>query len=242
MILDRGPTPLYYQLKNVLEAKIRSQEFKEKERLPSEAQLCQEFNVSRITVRQALSELMKSGLIYRDRGKGTFITEGAGLKKPTLKGSIEDLVAAAEGTRIEILSYKEVPVPRDLVRTLRMGKSERVYRLEILRFVANGPQGYSIIYFPPSLGRTISLGEIKEATEIISFVEDKLGTQAHGARQTIDVGVADRFLATHLSVRPQTPLLIIRREYYTRKGAFMFSAETYFRPDRFTYEIELTRA
>ena len=92
MILDRGPTPLYYQLKSVLKAKIRSQELKEKERLPSEAQLCQEFNVSRITVRQALAELMKAGLIYRDRGKGTFITEGAGLKKPTLKGSIEDLV------------------------------------------------------------------------------------------------------------------------------------------------------
>ncbi|HUJ69707.1 MAG TPA: GntR family transcriptional regulator [Syntrophorhabdales bacterium] len=242
MILDRGPTPLYYQLKSVLEAKIRSQELKEKERLPSEAQLCQEFNVSRITVRQALAELMKAGLIYRDRGKGTFITEGAGLKKPTLKGSIEDLVAAAEGTRIEILSYKEVPVPRDLVQTLKIARSGRAYRLEILRFVANGPQGYSIIHFPPSLGRMISLDEIKEATEIISFVEDKLGTLAHGAHQTIDVGVADRLLAKYLSVRPGTPLLIIRREYFTRKGAIMFSAETYFRPDRFKYEIELARA
>ena len=242
MILDRGPTPLYYQLKSVLEAKIRSHEFKEKERLPSEAQLCEEFSVSRITVRQALSELMKSGLIYRDRGKGTFIAEGAGLKKPTLKGSIEDLVAAAEGTRIEILSYKEVPVPEDIFRTLRADKPERAYRLEILRFVANGPQGYSLIHFPPSLGRMISLDEIKEATEIISFVEDKLGTLAHGAHQTIDVGVADRLLAKYLSVQPGAPLLIIRREYFTRKGAFMFSAETHFRPDRFKYEIELARA
>ena len=130
MILDRGPTPLYYQLKSILEAKIRSHEFKEKDRLPSEAQLCEEFSVSRITVRQALLELIKSGLIYRDRGKGTFIAEGAGLKKPTLKGSIEDLVAAAEGTRIEILSYKEVPVPENLFRTLKAGKPERAYRLE----------------------------------------------------------------------------------------------------------------
>ena len=226
----------------MLEARIRSQEFKEKERLPSEAQLCQEFNVSRITVRQALSELLKSGLIYRDRGKGTFITEGAGLKRPMLKGSIEDLVAAAEGTRIKVLSYKEVRVRQDFFRTLKMGKSERVHRLEILRFVANGPQGYSFVYFPPDLGRMISLDEIKETTEIISFVEDKLGVAAQGAHQTIDVGVADKLLAKHLSVKPETPLLIIHREYFTRKGAFMFLAETHFRPDRFKYEIELTRA
>ena len=49
-------------------------------------------------------------------------------------------------------------------------------------------------------------------------------------------------MARHLSVRPQTPLLIIQREYYTREGALMFVARNYFRTDRFKYEIELTRA
>ena len=111
MVLDQGPTPLYHQLKNILKSRILSNELKGNQRLPTEAELCVEYNVSRITVRQALSELMKDGLIYRDRGRGTFVTERAELKRPELKGSIENLIAAAKGTRTRVLSYKEVLSP-----------------------------------------------------------------------------------------------------------------------------------
>ena len=57
MILNDGPTPLYYQLKSVIEDRIRSRELR-RERLPSEAELCREFNVSRITVRRALRSFL----------------------------------------------------------------------------------------------------------------------------------------------------------------------------------------
>jgi GntR family transcriptional regulator len=242
MELDKGPTPLYYQLKSILESKIRSQELKARERLPSEAALCEQFRVSRITVRQALSELLKDGLIYRERGKGTYIAEGAGWKKPVLKGSIESLMAAGVGTKIKVLSYVQVPVPKEFSKTFAGGKAEKVYRLEFVRLVSSGPQAYSLIYFPERLGSMISLDEIKENTEIISFVEDKLGTKAQGAHQTIDVGVADESLAKNLSVKRQTPLLIICREYFTGTGALLFFAKSYYRTDRFKYEIELARA
>jgi GntR family transcriptional regulator len=242
MILDRGPTPLYYQLKTVLESKILSQELKESERLPSEAELCEQYNVSRVTVRQALSELMKAGLIYRDRGKGTFVTEGAGLKRPVLKGSIEDLIDAAEGTRIKIISYKEVAPPPTIGTIPKLGKHAKVFQMEMVRYISKGPMGYSLLYFPPDLGRLISFTELSPTTETITFVEGKLKTKAHRANQTIDVGAADGVLAKHLAVKPKTPLLIIQRDYYTREGSLMFVARTYFRPDRFKYEIELTRA
>ncbi len=241
MLLDQGPTPLYHQLKSILEAKIRSQEFKEKERFPSEAELGKQFNVSRITVRQALSELQKAGLVYRERGKGTFVTEGAGLKRPVLKGSIEDLIAAARGTKLKVLSYKEVSTPQELLDNPRIGRSGRVFRLEMIRFIAQGPQGYSIVYFPLALGKTISRGEFTQDTEVIVLVEGKLATKAHHADQTIGVEIADELLSEHLAVEPRTPLLTIRRDYYTTKGSLMFIGTTHFRPDRFKYEIELSR-
>jgi GntR family transcriptional regulator len=241
MMLNRGPTPLYSQLKSILEEKIHRQEWKENDRLPSEGELCKQFKVSRITVRQALSELLKAGLIYRDRGRGTFITEGAGLKRPVLKGSIEDLIAAAKGTWMRVLSYQETALPPALAGTSKFDPSERVFQLEMVREIPKGPQGYSLIYFPYDLGKAISVEEFQKDTEIISFVEDKLGARAHRANQAIDVGVAGRAVARHLSVEPKTPLLFIRRDYYTRKGSLMFVAITYFRPDRFKYEIELTR-
>jgi GntR family transcriptional regulator len=241
MILDNGPTPLYYQLRSLLETKIRSRELQEGERLPSEAELCQQFNVSRITVRQALSALFNDGLIYRERGKGTFVAEGARWRRPVLKGSIEDLLVAGVGTRIIVLSYEEIHIPQGLSKVLKTGKPERVHRLEFVRLLSEGPQVYSLVYFPPSLGKIISPDEIEETTEIISFVEDRLGIKAHGAHQTIDVGAADQVIAKNLSVKPRTPLLIIYREYFTGEGSLLFAAKSYYRPDRFTYEVELTR-
>lgn len=241
MFLNQGPAPLYHQLKVILEAKIRSQEYKEKERFPSEEELCKQFNISRITVRQALSELQKCGLIYRERGKGTFVTEGADLKRPVLKGSIEDLIAAAKGTKIKILSYREVETPQEISDNRQMARSGKVFRLEMIRLIARGPQGYSVVFFPHALGKAISRNELKEDTEIITLVEQKLATRAHRADQTIGVETADKLVAKYLAVKLKTPLLTIRRNYYTTKGSLMFVGITHFRPDRFKYEIDLTR-
>jgi GntR family transcriptional regulator len=242
MVLDQGPTPLYHQLMNILRSRILSNELKGSQRLPTEAELCMEYSVSRITVRQALSELMKDGLIYRDRGRGTFVTEGAELKRPELKGSIENLIAAAKGTRIRVLCYQEVLPPPAIAKIFQLRKPEKVFQLQLVRFTSKGPFGYSFIYFPYSLGKTVSPDELNGTTEIITFVEEKLKTKAHRAKQAIDVGVADKVLAENLSVKLKTPLLIIERDYYTRKGSVMFVAITYFRPDLYKYEIELTRA
>jgi GntR family transcriptional regulator len=184
---------------------------------------------------------MKEGLIYRERGKGTFVWKGPGWKRPSLRGSIENLIASGVGTQIKVLSYKEVPIPKDLSDKLKMVKSGRVHRLELVRMISEGPQGYSLIYFPPDLGRMISRDDITETTEIISLAENRLGIEVHGAHQTISVGLASGLLAKCLSIKPRTPLLIIFREYFTRKGLLMILSKSFYRPDHFEYEIELTR-
>jgi len=241
VVLDQGPTPLYFQLKNDLKSKILSNERKGNERLPSEAELCVEYGVSRATVRQALSELMKEGLIYRDRGRGTFVTGGAGLKRLSLKGTVENLITAGEGTRIKILNYKEISPPPHVAQVLGLGLNQKVFRLDIVRFVPKGPFGYSFLYFPMGLGNTISPNELSDTTEIITFVEGKMKTKVNHAHQAIDVGLADKMVAENLSIKPKTPLLIIERDYYSRDGSPMFLSITHFRPDFYKYRIELTR-
>jgi GntR family transcriptional regulator len=200
-----------------------------------------EYSVSRATVRQALSGLMKEGFIYRDRGRGTFVTDGAGLKNLSLEGTIENLIASGRGTRIKVLEYKEVIPPSRVAEIFQLEKGENVFQLELVRLIPKGPFGYSFIYLPFSLGKMISRNELKETTEIITFVEHKLKTRVHRANQTIDVGLVDKTVAKNLSIEPKSPVLIIERNYYDRTGSPMFAAITYFRPDHYTYRIELTR-
>jgi GntR family transcriptional regulator len=240
-MLNPGPTPLYYQIKSILKSRILSNEFKENQRFPSETELCALYNVSRATVRQALSEMVREGLIYRDKGRGSFVTDGVGLRRLSLKGTIENLIAAGEGSRIKVVEYRQVLPPPNLVKIFKLGRDERVYQLGLVRSIPKGTFAYSFVYFPTRLGETISPEEMDETTEIITFVEGKLKTRVHRANQTIDIGFADTILAKNLSIKPKTPLLIIERDYYGRNGAPLFASITYCRPDLYKYRIELTR-
>jgi len=241
MILNQGPTPLYYQIKSILKSRILSNEFKGNQRLPSESELCIQYNVSRATVRQALSEMVREGLIYRDQGRGSFVTDGVGLKRLSLKRTIENLIAAGEGSRIKVVEYRQMPPPPNIAEILKTEATQKVYQLGLVRSIPKGTFAYSFIYFPASLGEMISLKELDETTEIITFVEGKLKTSVHRANQTIDIGFADKTLARHLFIKPKTPLLIIERDYYGRNGAPLFASITYCRPDLYKYRIELTR-
>ncbi|UCE34648.1 MAG: GntR family transcriptional regulator [Deltaproteobacteria bacterium] len=242
MILDAGPTPLYFQLKNILKSQITTQQLKGQQRLPSEGELCIKYGISRATVRQALLELEKEGFIYRERGKGTFVTDQSGLKQLSLKGTIENLIAAGRGTRIKVLEYREVSPPLRVAEILRIKDNQDVFQLEIIRLTPKGPFGYSFIYLPPELGKTISRDEFSEATEFITLVEGKLSTRVHRASQTIDVALATEEVARNLSIKTESPVLVIERQYYARDGEPLFMSLTRFRPDLYKYRIELTRA
>lgn len=241
MILDAGPTPLYFQLKNILKSQITTQELKGQQRLPSEAEFCIKYGVSRATVRQALSELLQEGFIYRERGKGTFVTDQEGLKHLSLKGTIENLIAAGRGTRLKVLEYKEVPPPPSVAKVLRLKESQNVLRLEVIRLIPKGPFGYSFIYLPPGLGKMISRDELTETTEFITLVEGKLRERVHRASQTINVALASEQVATNLSIKAESPVLVIERQYYGRYGGPLFMSLTHFRPDLYKHKIELTR-
>jgi GntR family transcriptional regulator, N-acetylglucosamine utilization regulator len=241
MILNQGPTPLYYQIKSILKSQILSNEFKENQRFPSETELCVQYNVSRATVRQALSEMVREGLIYRDKGRGSFVTDGVGLRRLSLKGTIENLIAAGEGSRIKVAEYRQIHPPPNIAKIFKLGMKEKVYQLGLVRSIPKGIFAYSFVYFPTSLGKIIFPEEMNETTEIITFVEGKLKTRAHRANQTIDIGFADKMLAKNLFIKPKTPLLIIERDYYGRDGVPLFASITYCRPDLYKYRIELTR-
>ncbi len=92
-----APTPLYLQLKNALVTDIDAGQYKPHERLMSERELGEKFKVSRMTVRQALTEMIREGILYTQVGKGTYVSE-AKIKQElqTLTGFTQDM--AARGT------------------------------------------------------------------------------------------------------------------------------------------------
>jgi len=148
--LERSnPVPLYYQLKEVLRHQIKSGQLMPNTAIPSEPELVASYQVSRATVRQALTELVNEGLLYRMHGKGTFVRE------PRLEQHVNELSSLTDellrrGKRPGgLLLLSELARGSETVRKcLKLAEDEQVIRLERLRTADGQPIAYEVDYMP----------------------------------------------------------------------------------------------
>ena len=145
--------PLYYQLGSILREKILSGSYAAGDRLPTEAELGDDFGISRITVRQALEALETEGLIRREKGRGTFVTG----KRPfdgTLKmeGSLDDLIAMGLVTKVEVLDLQTVPASPEEAIALAVEPGALLTRCTRLRYNKSEPYSYIVNFLPHEIG------------------------------------------------------------------------------------------
>src|SRR6266481_9476570 len=109
-ILQLSPTPLYTQIKDALRARILDGTYKPHQQMPSESETMAMFKVSRITVRQALGDLQKEGLIFKIHGKGSFVSKPKAFQDlARLQGFGEAMSRFGHQTFNQLLSFKDVP-------------------------------------------------------------------------------------------------------------------------------------
>lgn len=89
-IVKNGTMPLYRQLEEILKQRIKNGELKPSDQIPTEFELCEEFGISRISVRQALAELANSGFLSRHQGRGTFVNHLGSSKAKLLRALIAE--------------------------------------------------------------------------------------------------------------------------------------------------------
>lgn len=148
--LERSnPVPLYYQLKEVLKQQIRAGHLVPHTAIPSEPELVTQYQVSRATVRQALAELVHEGLLYRQHGKGTFVSE------PRIQQTLGELISFTETMRRRgkqpggMLLVSELVRGSDAVRNqLCLADTEQAIRFERLRTADDTPIALEIDYLP----------------------------------------------------------------------------------------------
>ena len=149
--LERSnPLPLYYQLKEVLKQQIRLGHLAPHTSIPSEPELVAQYHVSRATVRQALTELVHEGLLYRQHGRGTFVCEPR-----VQQQSVSELNSFSDELRRRGKRPGGMLIVSELVRgsqtvreQLRLTDEEQVVRLERVRTADGTPVAYEIDYLP----------------------------------------------------------------------------------------------
>ena len=153
VLLDRtGPTPLHVQLTDLLRQLIRTGELALESKLPSERELCERHGISRITVRKALGELAREGLIRSTVGKGTYVAN------PALERELQPLTSFTETVRQRGLSLSSrvleaaiVPADSPLASLLQVPEEAEVVKLRRMRVIQGIPAVIQCAYLPHHL-------------------------------------------------------------------------------------------
>ncbi len=231
---------LYHELRDALE----NGEFREGRRMPTEAELCRRYGVSRHTVRQAFQDLVAEGLVYRVPGRGTFATHlserGRYLRSI---GAVEDLMEWTD-TRVELLRPISIHENEEAARLLGLPTPE-VALLLTRRHHDGLPFALTRVYLAPDLGRHLAQKDafaqsIPNAT-VIGAIEPLLDHPVAGASQEITAEPLLADVAGMIGSVPGKPSLRVQRLYFDTRETPVELAISHYHPERYAYRIELRR-
>lgn len=231
--------PYYQQLYAILRGKISRREWKPGDMIPPESELIEQYGVSRSTVRQVLDILVNEGLVYRERGRGSFVTH------PTLEQTMTRIVSFTEDMHqrgfvpsTRVLSASLIPASVDIGEKLQVPEGEALARVERLRLADGEPMSIeeSFLvhrYCPNVLQHDYATQPLRE------LLERDYGIRLVNARQVIRAIAAPRHLATFLEIKPNAPLLFIERVTYSQVNIPVEFLRIYYRADRYSLYNEL---
>jgi GntR family transcriptional regulator len=241
MKLKKIPVPLYYQLEKVLRKRILSGKLKPDQAVPTEKDLCQEFGVSRITVRQALLSLESDNLIRREQGRGTFVAFRRNSPPQfRLYGTVDDLFNLGVRTILNLHSKRLINPSSEIIQDMKLNSGEKIYLFEGLRHLENERQAFFQAYVPEGIGKKIELSEPDQPL-FIERVEKEALEMVRRSQQVTSASVADKKLASILKVKKGHPLLVIQRVYFSKSGRALEMAVTFFPGDAYKGRAELIR-
>lgn len=240
-INKQSPIPMYYQIMRQIREKIDEGEYHSDYALPPERELAEYFHVSRMTVRQAILELVNEGILLRRKGIGTFVAppkleqELSGLTSFT-----EDMAKRGMKAESRVLSFTDA-VPDSIVReALLLNENDRVYKCERLRLADREPMALEIsmlsVQVCPGLCR-----EDLENKSLYSLLNERWGLQLGRATQSLEPVLAAPHEARILRVSSGSPLLFMHRITYDQDEHPFEYAKSYYRGDRYKFITELRR-
>ena len=235
------PLPLYGQIKHALRERILDGTYVPGSRVPSESALGQAFSASRITVRQALGDLQKEGLIYTLHGKGSFVARPKAFQNVgTLQGFAEQMSARGHEVINHLQSLAHEPATADVARRLGLREGEGVTAIRRVRLLDRAPVSLELTWVPEPLGRRLAQADLA-ARDIFLIRENDCWLPLGHADLAIDAVLAGPSEAAALQVAEGAPLLRIERLTHDREGRPVDYEFLYFRADTFQYRLRAER-
>lgn len=233
----RSFEPYYLQLKRIL---LKDLEAPEGSLLPSEAELCAQYAVSRTVVRQALGELENEGLVLKVKGKGTFVT---GRKVDTsfiqdTLGFYESMAKAGHSVQSRVLRLVTKPAGADVARLLEVGLGELVICFDRVRSIDGRPVQVARAVMPERLFPGLVDMDLA-GRSLYQVMRDVYGVQPARGHRAIEAIALPKEDAQHLGVPRGSPGLRVHSVTRTSDDDVFEHYVANYRGDSFRFEVEV---
>jgi GntR family transcriptional regulator len=238
MIDKTSPIPIYYQLEQQIKTMIENKEWMPGDLLPSEREFSEKYQISRMTVRQAINNLVQMGLLNRKQGRGTFVSDQK-IEKRGLTSFSEDMLERGMTPSSELLDFKVIPATAAIAQDLRIREADPVYEIKRIRLADGVPMALETNYISEDLVPGITEDLLNQS--IYRFIQEKLNLSITHASQSIEASVVDSMEAEYLQIPKGAPTLFIQRIAMLENNVPLETVKSLYRADRYKFMIDLKR-
>ncbi|MCM1571411.1 GntR family transcriptional regulator [Latilactobacillus sakei subsp. carnosus] len=230
-------SPVYIQIHNQLKKDIEAGKWSIGDRIPSERELALNFEVSRMTLRQAVQTLVDEGILERRIGAGTYVANRKVQEKMSGVTSFTDLMTAQGKTpSSKTISFHIANPSLSEAEKLQLKDGEQVLRMERIRYADNVPICFEVATVPQSLVADFSKAEI--TSSFYKTLEEKGGYQMGGAQQTVSAQPASERIAEYLDIKRNGSILRLRQVSFLNDGTPFEYVRTQYVGERFEFYLE----
>lgn len=207
--------------------------------LPSERELGERFQVSRVVIRGALARLEDEGLIYKLQGKGAFVSKNkVNQNASRLTSFTQDMLQRSLTPGSKIMVKEFVPCTPFLSSKLQISPNEKVFRLKRLRMADNTPMAIEVCFLREWIGRKIAEHLVDNAS-LYQLLAAECGIQLKYALQTIEVGTLEKVERDLLGQNCPRCTAIITRQTFDVDNNVVEFVESRYRSDRYLFRMLL---
>jgi len=230
--------PLYYQVEEDMRRRIEIHEWKVGEQIPTETELCLKYRASRVTIRQAVANLVNQGLVTRERGRGTFV------RQPKVAAGIRGLTSFTEEMRglglnagARLLEARREHASADIAGKLRIEPGDDLVVVKRLRLGDEAPIGIQTAHLVAE--RFPGLDEAKlDEVSLYQYLREHYWLQPTEAEEIFEVGPASKEVAHLLECRTGFCCFLVERITYDEDGPFEYVTSV-MRGDRYRIQLGL---
>ncbi|MYL35400.1 UTRA domain-containing protein [Pontibacillus yanchengensis] len=240
MIDKNSPVPIYYQIEEAIKSQIINGVLQPGDALPSEREYTEQYNISRMTVRQAISNLVHAGYLYRQKGRGTFVS------KQKIEKNLQGLTSFSEDMRARgmkpgnrLVGFEIIPAPSSIARKLKIEEHTPIYEIKRIRLADDKPMAYERTYIPANLVKGLTEEHVKGS--LYDYLEDTLNLVIESATHEIESSLTNEFEMKMLEVPENSSILLIKRQTFLQDGTPLEVVESSYRSDRYKFMTHMIR-